>query len=298
MKRLWIAAVLLLTLALACSNAQEAEAPDSPAPTDAPVTQSPPDTPEPTEEAVVIETPEPTEEATLPPAPTPEPTPTPAPPLAGIRIGIDPGHQAEPDYDTEPIAPDSEEQAPKCVAGTRGIVSDVYEHEVNLRVAVKLKKLLEAQGAKVFLSRGDREQIGNMDRAEFFNAMQVDLAVELHCNGSDDPDARGAFMIVPAVNRTQFYSENVRAATEILSHYCAATGLSSRKHNGITYRSDRTVFNWCTRPIVCIEMGYLSNETEDLLLTNDKFQDKMSFGICEGIIAYFRPESNPEGGTP
>ncbi len=297
MKRLWIAAVLLLTLTLApaCTNTQEAEAPVTPAPT---FTPAPTETPVPTEEVVVIDTPLVTEAATLPPVPTPPPTPTPAPALAGIRIGIDPGHQAEPDYDTEPIAPGSEELAPKCPAGTRGIVSDVYEHEVNLRVALKLKKLLEAQGATVYLSRGERDQLGGADRAEYFNAMQVDLAVELHCNGSDDASARGAFMIVPAVNRTQYYSENVRAATEILSRYCAATGLSARKHNGITYRSDRTVFNWCERPIVCIEMGYLSNESEDLLLTNDKFQDKMSFGICEGIIAYFRPESNPEGGTP
>ena len=297
MKRFWIAAVLIwmLTLALACSNAQEAEATASPAPTE---TLAP--TPVPTEEIVSIETLEAiTPDATLPPVPTPPPTPTPAPPLSGIRIGIDPGHQQEPDYETEPIAPDSEEQAAKCSAGTRGIVSDVYEYEVNMNVARKLKALLEAQGATVYLTRNtDRDRIGEADRAEYFNAMQVDLAIELHCNGTDDTSVRGAFMIVPSVNRTGFYAENVRAATSILSSYCAATGLSARKHNGITYRSDRTVFNWCTRPIVCIEMGYLSNETEDLLLTNDKFQDKMSFGICEGIVAYFNPEAIPEGGTP
>ena len=296
MKRLWIAAALLLALALGCSNGQEAEAPVSPVPTKTP---APTETPEPTEEAVAIETPAPTEAPTLPPVPTPPPTPTPAPPLSGIRIGIDPGHQLEPDYETEPIAPDSEEQAVRCAAGTRGVVSDVYEYEVNLRVAQKLKTLLEAQGATVFLTRNRNEmRISNAERADYFRTKQVDLAVELHCNGSDDPEARGAFMIVPSVNRTESYSENVQAATEILSHYCAATGLSTRRHNGITFRSDRTIFNWSAQPIVCIEMGYLSNETEDLLLTNDKFQDKMSFGICEGIVAYFNGGTTPEGGTP
>ena len=75
------------------------------------------------------------------------------------------------------------------------------------------------------------------------------------------------------------------------------TGLSMRKNKGISYSSTQTGFNWCTRPIVCIEMGHMSNATEDLLLTNDAFQDKMALGVFEGILAYFRPEASEEGGN-
>jgi hypothetical protein len=84
----------------------------------------------------------------------------------------------------------------------------------------------------------------------------------------------------------------VRAAQSILSAYCATTGIGLYRRGGIAYRDDQTAFNWCARPIVCIEMGHLSNESEDLLLTNAAFQDKMALGIYKGILGYFHPEES------
>ncbi|MBR2644205.1 MAG: N-acetylmuramoyl-L-alanine amidase [Clostridia bacterium] len=228
---------------------------------------------------------------TPPPPPTPTPSPTPEPPLYGITIGIDPGHQARPNFGTEPVAPDSDEQKVKCSSGTIGIASDVPEYQVNLDVALKLAALLEADGATVILTRTVNDvNLSNRERAEIMNEHEVDLAIRLHCNGADDTGIRGAFMLVPTREHTQSFAENVRAAQEVIDAYCAATGLGLRKNAAILYRDDQTGFNWCKRPIICIEMGHLSNETEDLLLTNAAFQDKMAFGIYMGIIGYFHPE--------
>ena len=166
-----------------------------------------------------------------------------------------------------------------------------FEYQVNLNVAEKLAALLEADGAEVFFTRTVNDvNLSNRARAELLNEHEVDLAITIHCNGADDSSIRGAFMLVPTRNRTDSFSENVRAAQSVIDAYCAATGLGLRKNNAISYRDDLTVFNWCKRPIICIEMGHLSNETEDLLLTNDAFQDKMAFGIYMGIIRYFHPE--------
>ena len=41
----------------------------------------------------------------------------------------------------------------------------------------------------------------------------------------------------------------------------------------MTYRSDQTGFNWCTRPIINIEMGHLSNPDDDKLLSDEAFQN-------------------------
>ena len=305
-RRLFI--LLGLILALGCGM-QAAEGQASAAPTEAP-TETPAvvsvSTPE--QETVAIETPVPTEAPTpVPteaptPAPTEAPTPTPTPepkPLAGIRIGIDPGHQQRANYNTEQNAPDSEAKSEKCSSGARGIASGVYEYRINLQVAQKLKALLEADGATVVLTRtADNVNVSNRTRGELLSAEAGDLAISLHCNAADDTSVRGAFALLPTRERTQFYQENVRAATAILEQYCEATGLKLRRRSGISYRDDQALFNWCTRPIVCIEMGHLSNESEDLLLTNDAFQDKMAFGIYAGILACFGPESTREGGNP
>ena len=294
MKRVvWLVAFCLLLCACAQQPEPVAPTPDTP-------------TPEPTlapaeEETIVIPTPIPevVYDVPLPTEDTEEPaTPEPLPPLTGLIIGIDPGHQQYADHGEEWVSPDEEETRERCSAGTRGITSNVYEYQVNLDVALKLKALLEAQGAKVILTRNKNDvQISNRERAEVFNRGEVDFAIVLHCNGTDDPAVHGAFAMVPTKQHTAYFSENVRAASAIIERYCISTGLDVRKGNGIAYRDDQTCLNWCERPIICMEMGYLSNEKEDMLLTNAAFQDKMAFGILDGILGYFSPEGNAEGGN-
>lgn len=222
--------------------------------------------------------------------PTEVPTPSPQPDiLNGFVIGIDAGHQAKGNPEQEPIAPESNQTKSKASSGTRGVQSRVYEYEVNLAVALLLRDRLEASGATVVMVRTDNDvNISNAERAIMFNEAMVDLGMRIHCNGSDNPNTRGAFMLVPHPSCTDWYEENLRAASCIINSYCALTGFEMRgASGGITERSDQTGFNWCSRPIVNIEMGHLTNAEEDLLLTSTDFQNLMAAGIYDGIVDYF-----------
>ncbi|MDO4544464.1 MAG: N-acetylmuramoyl-L-alanine amidase [Clostridia bacterium] len=226
--------------------------------------------------------------------PTPPITPTPEPTLqpdllSGLVIGLDPGHQSQANTEQEPIAPDSTTMKSKVSGGTRGVESLVYEYEVNLQVALLLQQMLTDSGAVVIMTRTENEvNISNVERAELFNETNVDLAIRLHCNGSDDSSARGAFMLIPTRQRTAYYEDCLEAARCIIDSYCEATGLIMRgNQSGITERDDQTGFNWCSRPIVNIEMGHMTNAEEDLLLTDPDFQESMALGIYNGIVAYF-----------
>ncbi len=269
----------------------------SPSP-DTSVTPAPPpqDTPAPsaTPEPTAAPTPEPTKKPA--PTPTEEPKPTPKPTkkpdassdkaLTGLVIGIDPGHQAHPNREQEPVAPGSSETKDKVSSGTYGRFTGVREYEVTLQVGLKLKDMLEDLGAKVVMTRTKNDvDLSNIDRAKIFNKAKVDLGVRLHCNGSNDPDVHGAFMLVPKSKEYPYYSESVGAAKKILAAYGEETGISVKK--GVTYRDDQTGFNWCERPTVNIEMGHMTNEAEDHKLTDAAFQKKMARGIRNGILAYF-----------
>ena len=64
---------------------------------------------------------------TVPPQPTRDPGR-----LTGVKIGIDPGHQAQGNSDQEAVAPGSSETKAKVASGTSGRFTGVPEYEVNL----------------------------------------------------------------------------------------------------------------------------------------------------------------------
>ncbi|MBP9920922.1 MAG: N-acetylmuramoyl-L-alanine amidase, partial [Proteiniclasticum sp.] len=48
--------------------------------------------------------------------------------------------------------------------------------------------------------------------------------------------------------------------------------------------------NWSEVPATIIEMGYMSNREEDVLLSEEAYQAKLVEGMVEGIKAYFSLE--------
>lgn len=212
-----------------------------------------------------------------------------AQPLKGVVIGLDPGHQHYHDNSGEPVSPRSGVMKQKVAGGCRGVRSGVYEYQVNLEIALLLRDLLTEAGAEVVLTRETSEvNISNKQRAELFNEREVDFGIRLHCNNSERDSARGALMLVPSKKCTDHFVTNLFIALTILEHYTRATGLPWAMGEGnLQFRDDQTGFNWCTRPIVCIEMGYLSNRQDDHLLSDPEFQQRMARGLYEGICACF-----------
>ena len=46
--------------------------------------------------------------------------------------------------------------------------------------------------------------------------------------------------------------------------------------------------NWCKVPVALIEMGFMSNKTEDYLLSDSTYQYKIANGIADGIDAFLK----------
>ena len=263
-----------------------------------PIPYAPLITPAPSPEAVSPEaspevradTPAPAD-TTQPEAETPAPKetakPTPASvsgqPLSGYIIGIDPGHQAHANREKEPQSPGSSTMKNKVSSGTYGRFTGVREYEVNLQVGLAIRDSLEALGAKVLMTRTTNDiDISNVERAQFFNPEKTDYALRLHCNGSDSASKAGAFMLIPKSHPLK--DDCKRAAELLIDAYCSATGF---KNLGVTIRSDQTGFNWCERMIVNIEMGHMTNEKDDHMLTDKAVQKTMVQGLVNGIVAYF-----------
>ena len=293
MKRLFfLLFVLMLTIACA-ALAESAPQMAPPRPLETP---SPTAVPEETATAEITATPETTvtatPEATAPqdifsllPAqmPTVPPQPTRDPGrLTGVKIGIDPGHQAHGNSAQEAVAPGSSETKAKVSSGTYGRFTGVPEYEVNLAVSLKLREALEALGCEVYMTRETNDvDISNQERAIMMNELGVDLVLRIHCNGSTNESAQGIGLYIRQTGANA--DECMRAAEALLPAMVEATGAQS---DGIFRRDTYTGLNWSEVPSILVEMGFMTNEEEDYKLNAPAYQQLLVQGMVEGICAY------------
>lgn len=201
-------------------------------------------------------------------------------------VVIDAGHQAKANLTLEPIGPGSTTRKPSVSAGTRGIATRRAESSVNLQVALKLRDMLRARGVKVIMVRTTQSvNIANSKRAAIANNANADLFIRLHCDGSTNHRVKGFLTLVPGKNRWTgpIVSPSAIAGKKIHSAVIAATGARNR---GITPRTDMAGFNWSKVPAVIVEMGLMSNYSEDRALSSSAYQKKLATGMTDGIMAY------------
>lgn len=203
-------------------------------------------------------------------------------------VVIDPGHDLRANPATEPIGPGSSIRKIKDGGGTHGVVSGLTEAELNLRVALRLRTLLERSGVRVVMTRTETggTSIGNVARARIANRAGAALFLRIHADGSTDPSARGTHTLYPTLRRgwtDDVYASSKRAARTVQSELVRALGFPDR---GLQERSDFTGFNWADVPVILVEMGFMTNATEDRLLATSAYQRRAAVGLCRGALRY------------
>jgi N-acetylmuramoyl-L-alanine amidase len=203
-------------------------------------------------------------------------------------VVVDPGHDLRANTATEPIGPGSSERKIKDGGGTSGVVSGLREAELNLRVGLRLRVLLERAGVPVVMTRTTtaRSSMGNVARARIANRAGAALFLRIHADGSSDPSARGTHTLHPALRRgwtDDVYADSKRVARIVQRELRAALGFPDR---GLQERSDFTGFNWADVPVILVEMGFMTNPTEDRLLATAAYQRRAALGLCRGTLRY------------
>jgi N-acetylmuramoyl-L-alanine amidase len=220
-----------------------------------------------------------------------------APAAAGPVVVLDPGHDLHGNPATEPIGPGSPTRKIKDGGGTRGVASGLTEAELNLRVASRLRPLLERAGVRVVMTRTRTAGTsrGNIARARIANRAGAALFLRIHADGAASPDVRGSHTMYPALRRgwtDDVYAASRRAARVVQRELVRALGFPDR---GIWERSDFTGFNWADVPVIMVEVGFLTSPTEDRLLATGDVQQRAAVGLCRGVMRFLgrRPACSP-----
>ena len=212
----------------------------------------------------------------------------PRPATGGHIICIDPGHQSSGDSTPEPNGPGSGTMKARVTGGTSGRTTGVPEYQLNLAIALQLQQELQARGYTVYMTRTSHDvNISNKERAEFATSVGAEITVRLHANGSENTAVSGALALAPSAGNpyvAHLASPSQSLSQCVLNAYCAATGMNNQ---GVQANDTMTGINWCTMPVTILEMGYMTNPTDDTNMQDAGYQYNMVQGIANGIDQYF-----------
>ena len=195
-------------------------------------------------------------------------------PVSGKTVVIDAGH-GKPDEGAESS-------------------NGTTEAETNLKIALKLQNLLEQSGSTVILTRSDENAIYDIDsktlkqkkisdihnRVKIGNESQADIFVSIHLNKIPEQQYYGWQC---------FYKEGNEDGKKLAELIQSNLNESMQKENNrVAMKIDNIyIIKKVEIPTTIVECGFLSNPEEEKQLLDDNYQNKLAWGIYNGIIDYF-----------
>ena len=173
-------------------------------------------------------------------------------------------------------------------------VGGTKEKEVNLAIALKLKKSLEKENIRVVMTRTDDRNLADANatnektsdmknRVAKMDSEQPDAVVSIHQNSYTDSSAKGAQVF--------YYSESKegKELAEILQKNLIE--IADQENNRVAKaNTSYYILKNTSAPTVIVECGFLSNPEEEVLLNTAKYQDKLVEALQKGICEYLNAE--------
>lgn len=192
--------------------------------------------------------------------------------LSGYTIMLDPGHGGV-------------DGGAGCAVSSTSFGT---EKHINLSIATKVKELLEAEGAKVVMTRTTDKWVCYTDRNSAVRNQNPDMFISIHCDSSASASAMGT---------SAYY---YRAYSQPLAKAVHERLVNAYK-NEIYKNEDNTIKNKVSRganfyafrvarveecPAILIEYGFVSNTQECQVLQTAANRDILAAATVEGIKDY------------
>ena len=146
-------------------------------------------------------------------------------------------------------------------------INGIQEKDIVLNIANTIPKLNNEldKPLDIYLTRYNDTLISLSDRAKLAKALKADLFVSLHCNHSDNPNARGVEVYVTNAE-SKYSDDSTWFAFQVQAVLNKELGYESRGVKFANFQVLRETVDVCTS--VLIELGFLSNKDEGNYISN------------------------------
>jgi N-acetylmuramoyl-L-alanine amidase len=178
-------------------------------------------------------------------------------------------------------------------SGNRG----VSEEEVNLKVALKLRRLIEQGGGTAIMIReddsglyteggkteGTRKSEDLKNRHAIINSCGADILISIHVNSFPQSQYYGAqTFYMKEENKSRKLAESIQK--ELIKVLNRGNDRKAKAIDSIYILRNNNI------PGALIECGFLSNHEEEQLLDDEHYQEKIAWSIFVGVIKYLEGE--------
>lgn len=176
--------------------------------------------------------------------------------LKNKKIMIDPGHGGSDNGAT----------------GAKGTI----EKKLTMKTGQLVFNKLKDKGANVILSRSNDQHISLSSRVSMSHYQNVDAFISIHYDSIDNHTVRGM--------TTYYYHSNQKELAS--SVHKSINSLTRLKDRGVR-QGNYHVIRENKQNAILLELGYISNPTEELLVNTNQYQEQVANGIVQGLANYF-----------
>lgn len=196
------------------------------------------------------------------------------------------------------------------------------EKDIVLDISRRVKRILERQGIKVYMTRDDDNFITLQDRTEIASKTKADAFISIHANSSPKRSVSGIEVFAlrnltqaekedenRRINKKIFMShlsanardKNVELIVEDLMYeykqnesliLARSMGENLSRTLKASNRGTKTAGFYVLRntfiPAVLVEVGFVSNAKEERLLKSESYRDKIAKSIANSLLDYSR----------
>lgn len=188
----------------------------------------------------------------------------------------------------------------------------IYEKDVVLSISFFLKNELTSHNADVCLTRSNDSYVYLSDRTYFANSYEPDCVISLHANGSSNKKLFGLEIYYPDIYKDDPLFSTIEECNPLLTEWIMLHQEQSKefaryieknlnakietlnlafKNNTIKPAFSQFLLG-INAPVILVEVGFITNEKEALLLNDSEYQKNIASALARGVLSFVKNRRN------